>query len=156
MNGTTFAPLIALYHQAMADDRPPAAAFSASPSTYSVEARKGSDGLFHMTGIANRKPVRFVVDTGATITVLSERDAATLALSPGRASGSRTLRTAGGAAVMTWKTLDELNVGGSRLTDLDVVVVHGGSNQSLLGQDVLSRLGTITMTSRRLKIRPPA
>lgn len=152
-NGPTLEPWIARIYQAPVSPASRAEPASATPAAFVARVDRGRDGLFRITGLANQRPIHFVVDTGATVTVLTSRDAAALNLPAGRPDGGATLRTAGGAAPMAWNTIDRLEVGGSHLRHLDVVMVRSGLDHSLLGQDVLSRLGTITMTRDRLEIR---
>lgn len=127
---------------------------AAAPSAFAVRSERGDDGLFRLRGLADRRELTFIVDTGATTTVLSPRDAALLGLSADGAGNTQTLRTASGSTPMVWRRLSRLTVAGHRLHDLDVVVVRDGPDHSLLGQDVLSQLGTITMSGDRLEIRP--
>lgn len=126
----------------------------AAPSAFAVRSARGDDGLFRLDGVANRQLISFIVDTGATTTVLSPRDAALLGLSADGDESTTSLRTASGSTPMVWRRLSRLTIAGTRLTGLDVVVVRDGPDHSLLGQDVLSRLGTITLSGDRLEIRP--
>lgn len=135
-----------------APDRPRRQA--GQPAAFTVRTARDGDGLFRLEGTADGRRISFIVDTGATTTVLSPRDAALLGLSADGDAGTETLRTAGGATPMVWRRLARLSIAGSRLRNLDVVVVRDGPDHSLLGQDVLAQLGAITLTGDRLEIRP--
>ena len=119
-----------------------------------ARAERGDDGLFHLAGKRGSRHVEFVVDTGASVTVLTAADARRLgALSLGDADDA-TLATAGGRTAMTWRRLPSLDIAGRRLAPIDVAVVEDGIGRSLLGQDVLAQLGTIVITGDRMEIRP--
>lgn len=127
---------------------------SGKPTAFTVRSARDDDGLFRLVGTVDGQRISFIVDTGATTTVLSPKDAALLGLTAAGDEGTDTLRTAGGATPMVWRRVARLNIAGSRLRDLDVVVVRDGPEHSLLGQDVLAQLGVITLTGDRLEIRP--
>ena len=50
-------------------------ASSATAISSGTEITRSADGLFYVTAIVNGAPVRFVVDTGSTIVVLTPEDA---------------------------------------------------------------------------------
>lgn len=116
-----------------------------------VRVDRGSDGLFRIEAHVKGKPTSFIVDTGATNTVLTGRDASRLGIDVG-AHGATTMMTAGGPSEMRWAKVDDLEVAGIRLPPLYVAVVESGLEHSLLGQEVLSRLGAITIDRDRLEV----
>lgn len=108
------------------------------------------DGLFRVEGRRGTARISFVVDTGATATVLSPRDAAR----PGVAGegAPATLTTAGGQAAMRWGRLDRLRIAGRVLPAMDVVVAGGALPHSPLGQDAIAALGRLTFERDRMEI----
>ena len=118
----------------------------------SAKAERGDDGLFHLAGRRGTRAIDFVVDTGATVTVLTAADADRLGAEPLAGDDETMLATAGGRTAMTWRRLPSLDIGGRHIAAIDVAVVEDGIGRSLLGQDVLAQLGTITIAGDRLEI----
>lgn len=116
---------------------------------------RGGDGLFRLVAKVGDTPVRFIVDTGATTVVLAPRDARRLGITGNMGSGA-VLQTAGGASRMRWTHIKRIDVAGQRLNAVDAAIVEGGLRHSLLGQNVLSQLGTITIEGDRLTINSPS
>ena len=131
-----------------------AVARAAAPRPTGAIIRIGSDGLFHIAARANNQPIRFTVDTGASIIVLNARDARAVGLQPARGTRSN-LRTASGATGMRLHRLRRLSVAGMDLYDVDVAVVeNGGPHTSLLGLNVLTSFGQVAIRGQELHIVP--
>ena len=124
------------------------------PSAFAVVTSRTTDGLYHLDGTGAGGTVDFIVDTGASVSVLTAADAHRLSATRLRGGGPSSLQTAGGRAVMTWWRIPAIEVAGQRLGSVDVAVVDAGMNRSLLGQDMLARLGDIVIADDRLTIRP--
>lgn len=115
--------------------------------------KRSPDGLFYVTAAVNGVPVRFVVDTGANVVVLTKADAAAAGVT-GSAAAGRSLRTAAGATPMRWATIARLTVGDHAITGADAAIVgDDGPPHSLLGQSVLARLDSVTLRGNRLQLR---
>ncbi len=112
-------------------------------------ARAG-DGLFYVTGRVNGADIRFLVDTGANVVVLTRADAARAGVSP--AAFQAKVQTANGPAPMAWTKLDQLSIAGRDVRGVDAGITHTGLGVSLLGQNVLSRLGSVTLTNDSLVV----
>jgi len=113
---------------------------------------RSSDGLFYITAHVNGKPLRFLVDTGASVVVLTGADAKTAGLQIGSAHYNANVQTVGGSAQMAWATLDRLEVAGRQVPNLKAAVVANGLGVSLLGQNAISRLGAITIEGDKLSM----
>ena len=124
------------------------------PAPGAGAASRLDDGLFHLTGRTADGSARFVVDTGASVTVLTAADAARLGAVPLEAGPEATLRTAGGLTAMTWQRLPALRIADQDIAPMDVAVVADDIGRSLLGNDALAQLGTIVIADDRLKITP--
>lgn len=111
--------------------------------------RQHSDGLFYVDGQLNDQPVRFVVDTGASITVLSHADATRLGLTRD-ARGE--LQTAAGIGGMQWTTINRLKIAGHHFNAMDAAISEADMPASLLGQDVLGQFASVTLEGDRLTI----
>jgi aspartyl protease family protein len=115
---------------------------------------RSDDGLFYLNGAIGDAPIRFLIDTGANLTVLAADDAARARL--GTSDATITLETVNGTARIGAARVDRVELGGHDLVDLSVGIANQGLPVSLLGQDALSRLGTITIRDDELTIHPPA
>lgn len=111
---------------------------------------RARDGLFYVDVVVQAQRLRFVVDTGASHVVLSTRDAARLGLNAGRSAGA--IRTASGLAPSSWSRIPALSVGDTKVADVDVVLMRSGPPTSLLGQNLLSRLGPVQIRGDQLTL----
>jgi aspartyl protease family protein len=124
---------------------------SATPGHEAREFPRASDGLFYVTAAINGQPVRFLVDTGASVIVLSARDAARTGLAS-QAKYDAHIETASGTAPMAWTRIDRVEIGGRQVEGLRAAVVQQGLSVSLLGQNALAKLGPVTMEGDRLRL----
>jgi aspartyl protease family protein len=113
-----------------------------------------SRGHFFVDGAVNRVPVRFLVDTGATMVSLPQSDADRLGIDyrRGRRGASH---TANGMATVYLVRLDSIRIGGIELYGVDAMVHEGpGLDQALLGMSFLNRVNiqrdgpTLTLIQR--------
>jgi aspartyl protease family protein len=97
-------------------------------------------GHFYAQGMVNGVPVRFVVDTGATLVSLPQGDADRLGIDY-RAGRRGASRTANGVVPVYLVKLDSVKVGGIEMHNVDALVHEGGGlDQALLGMSFLNRL----------------
>ncbi len=96
-------------------------------------------GHFFAEGAINNRPIRFVVDTGATVVALPASEATRLGLEY-RKGQPGTTRTAGGVVPVYRLTLDTVKVGGIELHAVDALVIEQGLDVALLGMSFLSRV----------------
>ena len=138
---------------ARAPEAEPAAVTVASDKPF-IHASRSNNGLFYANLDVNGTSVRFLIDTGATHMVLTGADARAIGLSPGGGvAGS--LMTVAGRRNARWAHLGSANVEGEVIGDVDAMVIADGMQTSLLGQDVLTRLGRLTIDGDRLTISRP-
>ncbi|MDJ0739840.1 MAG: TIGR02281 family clan AA aspartic protease [Gammaproteobacteria bacterium] len=110
-----------------------------APETNEIRVLKRNGGYF-LDGLINGRPVRFLVDTGATSVALSEVEARRLGIQHRLEGTAVGVGTAGGTARAHAISLRSLSVGGVRLDDVRAVVIEGESPRHvLLGMNVLSR-----------------
>lgn len=105
-----------------------------------VEMREGDQGFFESLGTINGRQIRFLVDTGASLVVLSSRQANAIGLD--YLQGQRSFAsTASGTAPMYGITLDSISVGGIRLQNVEAGVIEGNfPERPLLGMTFLSQV----------------
>lgn len=97
-------------------------------------------GFFETDGKVNGRPIRFLVDTGANLVVLSSEQANRIGLE--YESGTRTYAsTASGTAPMYHFEIDQISIGGINLYNIGAGVIEGSyPQQPLLGMTFLGRL----------------
>ena len=103
---------------------------------YSV--RKSADGHFYTAGFLNGYPVVFLVDTGATNTVVGPSIARNAGIRAGVTGKSQ---TANGIGAVATSSGNQINVGPFGFSGVDVVVTlsHNTPTLALLGMDVMKR-----------------
>jgi aspartyl protease family protein len=108
-----------------------------------VHVYRDNQGMFTTVGSVNGQPVRFLVDTGASVIAFSEPEARRLSLQY-RLRGEETqVRTASGFARAYGIVIDRVQVGDIRLRNIPAVVIEGGQPETaLLGMSFLSRVTT--------------
>ena len=123
------------------------------PETRSHDVDRSNDGLFYVQASVNGRPMRFLVDTGASVMVLTTKDAKALGLSVEQKHFTGTVGTVGGAAPMAWTKIDTVHLAGHEIHNLQAAIVAEGLDVSLLGQNILSQFHSITISADRLSIR---
>lgn len=136
-------------------DAPPVRTDDAAGSAV-AEYERAADGLFYVTGRINGHDIRFLVDTGASVVTLTREDAATIGVDPQREAFRSPVRTANGAATMAWTTLPTIDIAGHRVSGIDAAVPRAGLPVSLLGQNLLRKLGMVTIDGDRLRVHSRA
>ncbi len=134
-------------------------AFPTSPLSTGAAATKPSsssftqadDGLFYVEAQVNGHPVKFVVDSGASVVVLTKGDAARVG-ARSSATGASQIETAGGASNMRWTRLHRVTIAGQTVDDVDAAVVDSELPVSLMGQSLLSRLQSVTFRGSSLQL----
>jgi len=124
------------------------------PSAQSATLLADTTGHFSAEGKVNGQPIRFMVDTGATITALPAADARRLGIDVSKGQPVL-MRTANGTARGRQVKLDVVTVGGVTLYGVDAVVMDGdGLAFPLLGMSFLNRMdmkregSVMTLTKR--------
>jgi aspartyl protease family protein len=98
----------------------------------------GLGGHFTSAGAINGKPVKFMVDTGATLVALSQAEAERIGLDFRSAQRGMT-QTANGAIPVHLVTLSALRVGEVEVNNVPAVVLPAQMPYVLLGNSFLSR-----------------
>lgn len=126
---------------------------SEQPGPGHLELWREADGLFYVTASINGQPVRFLVDTGASMIVLTAEDARRIgaAVQPG-ASQIRT-ETANGDRSMSRIMLASMQVGATNAAAVPAAVAGDGLRVSLLGQNWLSHIRSVTIDGDRMVLQ---
>jgi aspartyl protease family protein len=111
----------------------------AGDTRQSVTLAADTRGHFITDGAINDQPVRFVVDTGATMVALPAADARRLGLDYRKGEVALT-KTAAGVVPVYRVRLDSVRLGGIEIAGVDGVVIEQGLDIALLGMSFLSRV----------------
>jgi aspartyl protease family protein len=142
----------------------PAPAFAAMLRSNTVEPvkpaaaalhsiRRAPDGLFYIDAVVNGAPIRFLIDTGATMIVLTKEDAARAGVMPTAAAFDQSAKTAGGDTAMARIRLARLSVGQSIDFDVPAAVAQSNLGVSLLGASWITQLGSVTIAGDRMLLQ---
>ena len=139
--------------QAQAATVPAVRAFAPADGT-PARVLKGLDGHYWADALIEGHAVRVMVDTGASVVVLTRDDAARLGLRLKDVDFAATVQTASGPVGAAPVTLDHVAVTGARVDHVEALVVRDGLPHSLLGMSYLGRLSRFEATPAGLTLRP--
>ena len=121
------------------------------PNPNTLVYKAGPDGHFTVSGTANGAPIRFPVDTGATLVMLTPSDARAAGIDPSALVYDKSMRTANGTIPAATTVLREVRVGGLSIGDVRAAIIPKAP-QSVLGISFLSRLKSFEMRQDRLTL----
>jgi aspartyl protease family protein len=108
-------------------------------------------GHFQVEGSVDGRRIDFMVDTGATVVALRERDAGRLGIFPKPRDYTQLTSTANGTVRVAPVRLSSLEIKGIRIYDVNAVVIPDESlSVNLLGMSFLSRVRRFEMANGRL------
>lgn len=124
---------------------------SGSASGRSVTVARDSRGHFQTEGRVDGRRLGFMVDTGASVIALTEREAERLGIRPSGAAYTASVSTANGVVRAAPVTLNSVDIGGLVVRDVRALVVPGrGLSENLLGLSYLTRLKRFEYSNNRL------
>lgn len=133
------------------------AAVQQAPDGSGFAVRRSADRQFHLTleltgpsGVA--RPVRFILDTGASDMVLTRSDAEKLGFGPQDLRFLGTARTANGVTRTAEVRLDSVVLQGHSAQGVRALVNEGELHSSLLGMRYLERFARIEIARDILRI----
>lgn len=112
------------------------------------------DGHFWVRARINGVERRMLVDSGATVTALSEATAKAAGIDPRPSPFPMLIRTANGTIGADTGTLGELRMGNVVARELAVVISPAFGNADILGMNFLSRLKGWRVEGRTLILEP--
>jgi aspartyl protease family protein len=116
-----------------------------------VELAAEADGHFYVEAEINFRPVRMMVDTGASVIALRRSDAEAAGIRPAPADFDRPVSTANGTAYAAEAALDAVRVNDIEVEDVRALVLPDEQLAvSLLGQTFLSRLARFEVSGGTL------
>jgi aspartyl protease family protein len=112
--------------------------------------RQSSDGHFYVSARINGSDMRLLVDTGATHTVLTSRQAERAGLFPSSSEYALPVRTANGVIMAAPVRLSSFDIGEAHLENVPALV---GGNTSVLGISTLQRFKSYEVRDGVLTLR---
>jgi len=119
-----------------------------------TRVRRAPDGHYWLRAEINGHPANFLVDTGATLTAVSNETAAAAGLEPRRAGLPVRMQTANGAVAAQLTTIDELRFGNVVARGLDAVIAPGLGPTNVIGMNFLSRLSSVRLEGEMMILVP--
>ena len=112
---------------------------------------RGKSGQFEVDGRVDGRRVAFMVDTGASVIALTERDASRLGIHPAASEYVATVRTANGTVRAAPVELDMVEIDDLVVRNVAAMVLpEGALNDNLLGLSFLSKLRRFEYAEGRL------
>jgi aspartyl protease family protein len=122
---------------------------------HQLVVRRSNDGHFKVDAEVNGVPVRFLIDTGATTTVLTAADAKRAGIDTSTLAFDRGVQTANGLAFFARTWLNSLTIGPYRLASVPVGVMPAGAmDTSLLGMSTINRFSSWRVEGDRMVLVP--
>lgn len=123
-----------------------------------TQVLKAADGHYwadaRIDAKGGSRVIRAMVDTGASVVVLTPDDAVRLGLDLKPADFSATVITASGPVRAAPVELASVAVAGARVERVEALVVEQGLPHALLGMSYLGRLSSFSATPAGLTLRP--
>ncbi len=113
----------------------------------------GPQGHFTVELAVNGTPVRFLIDTGATMVYLTAEDAQRVGLPVHALDYSARAFTANGEVKVAPVTLRDIQLGDREIRDVKATVTQARLNISLLGMSFLRRLSSYEVSDEGLILR---
>ncbi|HYE27124.1 MAG TPA: TIGR02281 family clan AA aspartic protease [Allosphingosinicella sp.] len=119
-----------------------------------VRIRMARDGHFWADATINGVRRRMLIDSGATVTAVSERTASAAGVEGNDAPVPVVLQTANGMAPARAASVEELRLGTIVARDLKVVVSPAFGDMEVIGMNFLSKLASWRVEGRTLILVP--
>jgi len=111
----------------------------------------GRDGHFQVDARIDGRHLDFIIDTGASLVILRESDAARAGIRPMRSDYTATVSTANGKIKAAPAKLERIEVGGITVFDVPALVLPDEAlGVNLLGVSFLSRLKRYEVANGRM------
>jgi aspartyl protease family protein len=119
-----------------------------------LQVHMSPDGHFWVVASVNGVKRRMLIDSGATVTAVSQRTVRDARIDAGSGLAPVVLRTANGAAPAQTGSIDELRVGNIVARNLKVVTSPGLGDLDVLGMNFLSKLESWRVENGTLVLVP--
>ncbi|WP_182911998.1 retropepsin-like aspartic protease family protein [Sphingomonas cavernae] len=139
------AVVLGINHFANAEGGAKPAAAPVDERVAAVRVNLADDQTYYLTAKVNGVPIRFLVDTGATITVLRLVDAQKAGIALRASDFTGDVEGIDGHAAVAEIVINRLEAGEILVSNIEADVDQGALDVSLLGQNFLSRLERIVI-----------
>lgn len=112
------------------------------------------DGHYWLEAEVNGHRAAFLVDTGATLTAVSEGTAQAAGLEEQDGGMPIQLQTANGTVAAYMTNIDEMRFGNVAARGLDAVIAPGLGQTNVIGMNLLSRLASVRIENEMLILTP--
>lgn len=112
------------------------------------------DGHYWLEADVNGHRAAFLVDTGATLTAVSEETARAAGLEKQGGGLPVQLNTANGTVAAYMTSIDSLRFGNVAANGLDAVIAPGLGGTNVIGMNLLSRLASVRIEANELILIP--
>src|ERR1044072_5011823 len=112
---------------------------------------RAEDGHFWVSGELNAQPVRFLVDSGATVTTISGDTAARVGIERSGGFGVM-VDTANGTAMVDRGRAARIGIGPITRSDLAIHIARGGDGTDVIGMNFLSTLSAWGVEGSTLRL----
>jgi len=119
-----------------------------------LRVKMAPDGHFWVIANINGVKARMLIDSGATVTALSQQTAQEASVETGAGIAPVMLRTANGVAPAKIGSIEELKVGNIVARNLRIVTAPGLGELDVLGMNFLSRLDSWRVEGQTLVLVP--
>lgn len=119
-----------------------------------TRVKRRPDGHYWLRAEINGHPANFLVDTGATLTAVSNDTAAAAGLAPRQVGLPVRMQTANGTVAADLTTIDELRFGNVVARGLDAVIAPGLGPTNVIGMNFLSRLASVRLEGETMILVP--
>ena len=119
-----------------------------------IVIERSSDGHFWVDAYVNDELIKFMVDTGASIVILSPDDASDLGFDLWDEEYTQRVQTPTGVFAMAPIRIDFIEIGDIRATNVRGAVIQEGVDVSLLGLSFLNQLSSYEFQGDELILRP--
>ena len=121
--------------------RPAPPTETANANSRSMTIRRGDSGHFSVEGSIDGRHMEFLIDTGASVIALRERDAASLGIHPTQRDYTALVSTANGTVRGARVELNRVEIGPLTVYNVAALVLPDEAlGQNLLGMSFLSRV----------------
>jgi aspartyl protease family protein len=119
-----------------------------------LRVKMAPDGHFWVVASLNGIKRRMLIDSGATVTALSNRTAADAGIETGTGLAPVMLRTANGVAPAKTGSINELRIGNIVARNIRIVTAPGLGDLDVLGMNFLSKLQSWRVEGQTLILVP--